>query len=124
MDASCYPHPCADGIDFRILELMYSGLSDSAIGRKMSLGLRTVQRRVRGMMERTGSPSRFVFGITICHVGALREEYMRPLRAGRSIGARAGAAAVEPYAVVRAAPPVPGAEAPRETERRARQANT
>ncbi|MFJ6686896.1 hypothetical protein [Streptomyces werraensis] len=86
--APCYPHPCVDGIDFRILVLMHAGLSDSAIGRKLGLGLRTIQRRVRGMMERTESPSRFVFGITIGHIGALRDEEMWPLLAGQSSGRR------------------------------------
>jgi DNA-binding NarL/FixJ family response regulator len=52
---------------------MGEGLPDSAIGKKLTLGLRTVQRRVQRMMERTDSPSRFAFGITICQIGLLQE---------------------------------------------------
>ncbi|MGW7433197.1 hypothetical protein ACWGIN_27105 [Streptomyces sp. NPDC054861] len=73
-EAPTYPHPCSDAIDVQILALMEEGLPDSAIGKKLTLGLRTVQRRVQRMMERTSSPSRFAFGITICQIGLVRED--------------------------------------------------
>jgi DNA-binding NarL/FixJ family response regulator len=73
-EAPTYPYPCSDEIDVQILSLMGEGLPDSAIGKKLTLGLRTVQRRVQRMMERTSSPSRFAFGITICQIGLLQED--------------------------------------------------
>lgn len=65
------PGRCFDHLDFQILELMGRGLPDSAIGNKLSLGHRTVQRRVQRMMERTGANSRFALGIRISELGLL-----------------------------------------------------
>jgi DNA-binding NarL/FixJ family response regulator len=89
-EAPTYPYPCSDDIDVQILSLMGEGLPDSSIGKKLTLGLRTVQRRVQRMMERTSSPSRFAFGITICQIGLLQAdtldetgvEYLSRLPAG------------------------------------------
>lgn len=60
-----------DHLDFQILELMGKGFPDSAIGNKLSLGHRTVQRRVQRMMERTGANGRFALGIRISELGLL-----------------------------------------------------
>lgn len=66
-----YPHPCLDALDTRILELMGAGMDDAAIARRSGAGLRTVQRRIRRMMETTGSPSRFAFGVTLSRMGVM-----------------------------------------------------
>lgn len=68
-----YPHPCSDDLDIRILGLMGAGMHDAAIGRRLGVGLRTVQRRVRRMMEETESPSRFAFGVTLYRTGVICE---------------------------------------------------
>lgn len=65
------PDYCFDHLDFQILELMGRGLPDSAIGNKLSLGHRTVQRRVHRMMEQTGATGRFALGIRINELGLL-----------------------------------------------------
>lgn len=70
---TAYPHPCSDDLDVRILGLMGTGMHDAAISRRLGVGLRTVQRRVRRMMEETQSPSRFAFGVTLYRTGVLRE---------------------------------------------------
>lgn len=60
-----------DQLDYRILELMGRGLPDSAIGNKLALGHRTVQRRVQRMMERTGATGRFALGLRVSELGLL-----------------------------------------------------
>lgn len=60
-----------DRVDLRILELMGCGLPDSAIGKRLQLGHRTIQRRVGRMMMRTGAFSRFSFGLRISELGLL-----------------------------------------------------
>ncbi|MEU6988564.1 hypothetical protein ABZ946_35010 [Streptomyces sp. NPDC046324] len=72
-----YPHPCADALDVRIVGLMCDGMPDVSIGRKLGIGLRTVQRRVGIMMEKTESPSRFTFGVNLYRMGVLREPLLR-----------------------------------------------
>ncbi|MGW7072614.1 DNA-binding response regulator [Streptomyces sp. NPDC054855] len=62
---------CFDHLDFQILELMGKGVPDHAIGNKLSLGHRTVQRRVQRMMERTGANGRFALGIRVSELGLL-----------------------------------------------------
>lgn len=63
-----------DGIDLYILELMGCGLPDAAIARKLALSHRTVQRRVRRMMERTSAVSRFAFGFRVSELGLIRAQ--------------------------------------------------
>ena len=48
------PHPD----DLRLLELMLDGLTDEAIAGKLDLGTRTVQRRVRELIESAGVRTR------------------------------------------------------------------
>ncbi|WP_063836051.1 helix-turn-helix transcriptional regulator [Actinacidiphila yeochonensis] len=47
----------------RILSLLAVGLSDEAIARQLGIGLRTVQRRVRALLQRLGAASRFQAGV-------------------------------------------------------------
>lgn len=44
--------------DRRLLTLLVSGLKDDAIGRQLSMGRRTVQRRLRSLIEKTGTMDR------------------------------------------------------------------
>lgn len=63
--------PSFDRIDLRILELMLFGLPDAAIGRRLQLSHRTVQRRVRGMMAQVGALGRFSLGVRVGALGLL-----------------------------------------------------
>ncbi|CAM3295700.1 helix-turn-helix domain-containing protein [Stackebrandtia soli] len=47
----------------QLLRLMANGLSDQAISRKLDLSRRTVQRRVRSLMNQYGVQTRFQLGM-------------------------------------------------------------
>ena len=47
----------------RILVLLSSGISDSAIARQMEMSQRTVERRIKALMDRLGAQSRFQMGL-------------------------------------------------------------
>lgn len=49
-------------LDRQILALMIAGLTDEALAGQLSVSPRTVQRRVRDLMDRTGSTSRMHLG--------------------------------------------------------------
>jgi len=51
-----------DDTDARVLTLLLAGLTDHAIGSQLGVSLRTVQRRVHRLMERTGATTRFQLG--------------------------------------------------------------
>ena len=51
-----------DETDARVLALLLAGLTDHAIGSQLGVSLRTVQRRVHRLMERTGATTRFQLG--------------------------------------------------------------
>ena len=51
-----------DEVDARILTLLLGGLTDQAIGGQLGLSLRTVQRRVSGLMGRARVVTRFQLG--------------------------------------------------------------
>ena len=51
-----------DEIDARILTLLLAGLTDQAIGGQLGMSLRTVQRRVSGLMDRAAVVTRFQLG--------------------------------------------------------------
>lgn len=40
-----------DGVDLQILSLLLAGLTDASVAKQLDLGLRTVQRRVKRLME-------------------------------------------------------------------------
>lgn len=46
-----------------ILRWLSSGVSDSAIARQVDLSQRTVERRIKGLMDRLGAQSRFQMGL-------------------------------------------------------------
>lgn len=51
-----------DGTDLEILSLLLAGLTDASVAKQLELGLRTVQRRVRHLMEIAGVTTRLQLG--------------------------------------------------------------
>ncbi|MEV6793617.1 helix-turn-helix domain-containing protein [Streptomyces sp. NPDC051320] len=51
-----------DPTDLEILSLLLAGLTDASAAKQLELGLRTVQRRVKGLMELTGATTRLQLG--------------------------------------------------------------
>ncbi|MFE7460007.1 helix-turn-helix domain-containing protein [Streptomyces sp. NPDC012600] len=51
-----------DATDLEILSLLLAGLTDARVAKQLELGLRTVQRRVKGLMELTGVSTRLQLG--------------------------------------------------------------
>jgi sugar-specific transcriptional regulator TrmB len=51
-----------DPTDLEILSLLLAGLTDASVAKQLELGLRTVQRRVKGLMELTGVSTRLQLG--------------------------------------------------------------
>jgi len=55
--------------DRDIVRLLYQGLGDAAIGRRLGLGHRTVQRRVQQLMRRWEAPGRVALGARAQELG-------------------------------------------------------
>ncbi|QDQ14384.1 helix-turn-helix transcriptional regulator [Streptomyces spectabilis] len=51
-----------DGTDLEILSLLLAGMTDASAAKQLDLGLRTVQRRVKRLMELTGVTTRLQLG--------------------------------------------------------------
>jgi hypothetical protein len=51
-----------DGVDLQILSLLLAGLTDASTAKQLDLGLRTVQRRVKRLMEITEVTTRLQLG--------------------------------------------------------------
>ncbi|MGW1891529.1 helix-turn-helix domain-containing protein [Streptomyces sp. NPDC002004] len=51
-----------DEADLEILSLLLAGLTDASVAKQLDLGLRTVQRRVKRLMELTGVTTRLQLG--------------------------------------------------------------
>ena len=51
-----------DDTDLEILSLLLAGLTDASVAKQLDLGLRTVQRRVKHLMELTGVTTRLQLG--------------------------------------------------------------
>ncbi|WP_327185741.1 helix-turn-helix domain-containing protein [Streptomyces sp. NBC_01334] len=51
-----------DPTDLEILSLLLAGMTDASAAKQLDLGLRTVQRRVKGLMELTGVTTRLQLG--------------------------------------------------------------
>ena len=58
-----------EDVDARILTLLLAGLTDQAIGGQLGMSLRTVQRRVSGLMDRARVVTRFQLGHEACRRG-------------------------------------------------------
>jgi DNA-binding CsgD family transcriptional regulator len=63
-----------DDVDFRILALMRDGLSDATIGRRLSRGHRTIQRRICHMMDSLGVSGRFALGLKVAELNLLANQ--------------------------------------------------
>ncbi|MCC3778511.1 helix-turn-helix transcriptional regulator [Streptomyces sp. UNOB3_S3] len=51
-----------DAMDLEVLSLLLAGLTDASVAKQLGLGLRTVQRRVRRLMELAGVTTRLQLG--------------------------------------------------------------
>ncbi|MFH8471701.1 hypothetical protein [Streptomyces sp. NPDC018000] len=58
-----------DPLDTRLLHLMLAGLTDEAVAHQLQLSTRSVQRRVRALMERAGVATRIQLGWHARHHG-------------------------------------------------------
>ncbi|MFI8531130.1 DNA-binding response regulator [Streptomyces aquilus] len=63
--------PYIDIDDRRILNLLYLGLNDASIGRRLGMGHRTVQRRVQRLMDRLDVVGRVALGARAQELGLL-----------------------------------------------------
>ncbi|MFF8599873.1 helix-turn-helix domain-containing protein [Streptomyces sp. NPDC015232] len=54
--------PGPDPTDLEILSLLLAGMTDASVAKQLDLGLRTVQRRVKGLMELAGVTTRLQLG--------------------------------------------------------------
>lgn len=57
------PPPILPTDQLDLLRLLATGLSDQAIGRRLDMSRRTVQRRVRSLMDLFGVQTRFQLGM-------------------------------------------------------------
>lgn len=51
-----------DATDLEVLTLLLAGMTDASVAKHLELGLRTVQRRVKGLMELSGVTTRLQLG--------------------------------------------------------------
>jgi DNA-binding CsgD family transcriptional regulator len=63
--------PELDELDARIVSLLMTGLTDEAVATHLGTSLRTVQRRVRHLMEVTGGRTRMQLGFHVARLGWL-----------------------------------------------------
>lgn len=54
--------PGPDAVDLQILSLLLTGLTDVSVGKELDLGARTVQRRIKRLMDLSGASSRLHLG--------------------------------------------------------------
>ena len=76
--------PGPDELDLQVLSLLIAGASDARVAGQLDVGLRTVQRRVRSLMDATGD-SRIQLGWAAYENGWLRRPW-RSRPAGGSGG--------------------------------------
>ncbi|MDN3297878.1 helix-turn-helix domain-containing protein [Streptomyces ficellus] len=67
--------PGPDATDLEILSLLLAGMTDASVAKQLDLGLRTVQRRVKGLMELTGVTTRLQLGWHACARGWITREH-------------------------------------------------
>lgn len=63
---------CIESDERRILDLLYTGLNDASIARRLGVGHRTVQRKVQRLMERLQANGRVALGARAQELGLLR----------------------------------------------------
>lgn len=61
----------ASAQDVKLLELLSLGFKDEVIARQLGLGLRTVRRRIAGLMDEHGVDTRFQLGLAVSRRGLL-----------------------------------------------------
>ena len=54
--------PGPDELDLQVLSLLIAGASDTRVAKQLDMGLRSVQRRVRTLMDATGATTRIQLG--------------------------------------------------------------
>ena len=64
--------PGPDEFDLQVLSLLIAGASDARVAKQLDVGLRTVQRRVRSLMDSTGATTRIQLGWAACERGWVR----------------------------------------------------
>ncbi|MEU7582275.1 LuxR C-terminal-related transcriptional regulator [Streptomyces sp. NPDC041068] len=99
-----------NGQELLIVQLLYSGLDDAAIGRRLGMSHRTVQRRVHTLMLRLEVPGRVALGARAQQLGWLEPPRARPRPNGTL---RAPAAPCAPHQRSAAAPRSAGPPSPR-----------
>ncbi len=65
--------PAADDLDTELLALLATGLKDQAVARELGISLRTLGRRVAGLLDMLGASTRFQAGLQAGRRGALKE---------------------------------------------------
>lgn len=60
-----------DSTDRKVLELLLTGLTDRAVGTQLGMSMRTVQRRVRELMDQAGVSTRIQLGVEAARRGWL-----------------------------------------------------
>lgn len=60
-----------EDLDFEIIRLLYLGLTDAAISKRLSLSHRTVQRRVQSLMGRCDVNTRFALGVRLAAIATM-----------------------------------------------------
>ncbi|MEV6314368.1 helix-turn-helix domain-containing protein [Streptomyces sp. NPDC051776] len=63
-----------DATDLEVLSLLLAGLTDASVAKQLDLGLRTVQRRVKRLMELTGVSTRLQLGWHAYELGWVARE--------------------------------------------------
>jgi sugar-specific transcriptional regulator TrmB len=76
-----------DELDLRILSMLLAGASDARVARQLDVGLRTVQRRVRSLMDATGATTRIQLGWVAHERGWVAREPGQPAMAPVTAGA-------------------------------------
>jgi sugar-specific transcriptional regulator TrmB len=64
--------PGPDEVDLQVLSLLIAGASDARVAKQLDVGLRTVQRRVRSLMDATGATTRIQLGWAASERGWVR----------------------------------------------------
>ncbi|MEU1281307.1 helix-turn-helix domain-containing protein [Streptomyces sp. NPDC005805] len=67
-----------DAVDLQVLSLLLAGMTDASVAKQLDLGLRTVQRRVKGLMELTGVTTRLQLGWHAYARGWVARDLRRP----------------------------------------------
>ncbi|MDX3456141.1 helix-turn-helix transcriptional regulator [Streptomyces sp. ME02-8801-2C] len=76
--------PGIEADERRILDLLYAGLNDATIARRLGMGHRTVQRKVQRLMERLHANGRVALGAHAQKLGLLHSaDAPQPTRPSR-----------------------------------------